>query len=108
MLELTKQERQVVVFLLAVSGAGAAIECAAKMIPPLERREFLRDLGRIDLNKADTEALKSLPGIGDGLARRIIQYREDNNGFSDVAELSKVKGMRSSLVGRVRDWVCVR
>lgn len=49
--------------------------------------------GRIDLNTADGEALQELPGIGETLAGRILQYREQNGPFRSVWELTAVDGL---------------
>jgi competence ComEA-like helix-hairpin-helix protein len=107
-MELTKQERQVILFVLAVSLAGIGIEFLAKKVPPIERRNCLDNLGKVDLNTADGETLKSLPGIGARLAQRIIEYRAEHNGFSELDELAKVKGVKSDLVEKLKASVFVR
>ena len=47
----------------------------------------------IDLNAAGAEELKTLSGIGDVLAGRIVAYREENGPFRRVEELTKVNGI---------------
>lgn len=47
----------------------------------------------LDLNTADLNALTSLPGIGETLARRILAYREQNGAFSRPEELLNVEGI---------------
>ncbi len=47
----------------------------------------------IDINQADKESLITLPGIGDVLASRIIEYREANGKFKSNKELKKVSGI---------------
>ena len=49
--------------------------------------------GLIDLNTAGAEELKTLSGIGDVLAERIVAYREENGPFRRVEELTKVNGI---------------
>ena len=44
----------------------------------------------VDLNKADTSVLKRIPGIGSGLARMIVSYRQRLGGFYDVAQLQEI------------------
>ena len=48
---------------------------------------------RIDLNRAEAWLLKSLPGIGDTLAKRIVDYRESNGSFRNTGELTLVEGI---------------
>jgi competence ComEA-like helix-hairpin-helix protein len=53
----------------------------------------LADIGWLDLNSANAERLKTLPGIGPVLAGRIIEYRELVGLFTDEYELLRVKGI---------------
>ncbi|HEX3034496.1 MAG TPA: helix-hairpin-helix domain-containing protein [Thermodesulfobacteriota bacterium] len=48
---------------------------------------------RIGINSASHEGLVMLPGIGNTLAHRIVEYRELNKGYKSVNELIKVKGI---------------
>lgn len=43
----------------------------------------------IDLNPADTNELKRIPGIGSGIARMIVTYRERLGGFHAVDQLAE-------------------
>ena len=54
----------------------------------------------IDLNAADTAELKRIPGIGSGLARMIVAYRNRLGGFYSVSQLQEVPHARSSPRGR--------
>lgn len=56
---------------------------------------------RIDLNRADVSTLATLPGIGEVLAQRIIEYREMVHPFEEVIELAAVPGISE---GMVRDF----
>lgn len=44
----------------------------------------------IDLNLADTASLKRIPGIGSGLARMIVAYRNRLGGFYTVSQLQEI------------------
>lgn len=44
----------------------------------------------IDLNMADTVMLKHIPGIGSGLARMIVAYRNRLGGFHAVSQLQEI------------------
>ena len=57
------------------------------------QEEILPDLSPLDLNAATDEELAQLPGIGEELARRIVEYREANGAFESVEELMEVSGI---------------
>ena len=63
--------------------------------------------GRIDLNSADVELLKTLPGIGDVRARSIVNHRETNGDFVSVDGLLDVDGIGAGIVENIRELVTV-
>jgi competence protein ComEA len=66
---------------------------------------LLYGVEKMDINRADVKELIRLPGIGRGIATRIIEYRESNGGFKDVKELLKIKGVGKKRFERIRDLV---
>ena len=54
----------------------------------------------LSLNAESWVGLTSLPGIGPGLARRIVRERAERGGFSRVEEILSVPGMGPRLYGR--------
>ena len=63
--------------------------------------------GRVDLNGADVETLKTLPGIGEVRARAIVGYREANGDFGSVDGLLEVDGIGVGIVEDIRELVSV-
>ncbi|HBL73906.1 MAG: hypothetical protein A2W90_11920 [Bacteroidetes bacterium GWF2_42_66] len=61
----------------------------------------------IELNSADTIALKSLPGIGSVLSRRIIKYRDLLGGFYSVRQLLEVYGLSPECLQKVESLLTV-
>lgn len=47
----------------------------------------------ININTADEDELADLPGIGEKLAERIIEYREKNGEFASEDDLLNVEGI---------------
>ena len=47
----------------------------------------------ININLAGKEEFMELPGIGEVLTQRILDYREENGPFSNVEELMNVEGI---------------
>ena len=51
------------------------------------------DKEKININEAGAEELAELPGIGEVIAGRIVEYREEYGGFESVEEIMEVKGI---------------
>lgn len=62
---------------------------------------------RVNLNSADAWLLQALPGIGEGKARTIIEYRNKNGSFRTVDDLAEIDGFGKSIVDKVRDYATV-
>ncbi len=63
--------------------------------------------GLININTATKEELKSLSGIGDSTADKIIRYREDNGGFKKIEDIMKISGIKEKLFSKIRDNITV-
>ncbi len=109
MFDLTKQEKQVVLFLSVLAIAGLGIDFLNKKLPAARAIACVNpDLGKVDINRADKAALIGIPGIGEKLAQRILDYRGQNRGFADIEELKNIKGITSYKLERIKYKVCVR
>jgi competence ComEA-like helix-hairpin-helix protein len=60
---------------------------------------------KIDVNRANASILATLPGIGPGLAARIIEYREITGFFQDISELSAVPGISAGRVQAIAERI---
>jgi len=62
---------------------------------------------KIDINRAEPWLLEALPGIGEVLAQRIIDYRSENGSFRRIEELLKVSGIGEATFEKIRDYITV-
>jgi len=62
---------------------------------------------KIDLNRAEGWLLVALPGIGETLAQRIINYRQQNGGFHNITEINMVEGIGASTYEQIKDLITV-
>jgi competence protein ComEA len=63
---------------------------------------------KVDINTAEAWLLQPLPGIGETLANRIIDYRTGNGPFQETEELMKVEGIGTRLFEQIREKITVR
>jgi len=74
--------------------------------PPPPPGRAPRAPARVDLNRADLEALQTLPGVGPALARRIVDARQERM-FTSVDDLGRVKGIGPATIERFRSRATV-
>lgn len=63
---------------------------------------------KVNLNTAETLLLEVLPGIGEVLAQRIIDYRSENGPFQQIDDLTKVEGIGPATFENLKDKITVR
>ncbi|MES1946852.1 competence protein ComEA [Salinisphaera sp. C84B14] len=64
-------------------------------------------MAAVNVNTADAEALSELPYIGEAKSAAIIEEREAHGDFESVDDLTRVSGIGSATVDRIRDEVTV-
>lgn len=63
--------------------------------------------GSINLNTATADELDKLPGIGQAMAARIIDYREVNGFFTTIDELKSVSGIGDKTFEKLKVYITV-
>ena len=61
----------------------------------------------VDINTASLDLLKTLPGIGDVLGQRIIDYREANGPFTSVDQIMDVSGIGEKKFEGMLEYITV-
>ena len=61
----------------------------------------------VDVNKAGIDELTRVPGIGQVMAQRIVDFRSENGPFRRLEDLLKVKGVGEKKLARLRPYLKV-
>lgn len=105
MFNLTQEERKVILFVVVFALLGLGISYGRKMIPKFEHTLALgRDIFKLDLNQADRKKLLEIPGIGEKLAGRILDYRRERGAFTNREELKNIPGITSYRYEKIKEY----
>lgn len=125
MFYLSKQERLVLIFLVAALAVGAAVKAwrgerapaaprptevefdLASPKPPLDAAALAKAIApkKINVNCADVAELCKLPGVGACYAGRIVKYRDAHGPFERPEDLAAVRGIGPKTVEKLRPYV---
>jgi len=108
---LVARAEQVVLLVLALAVvAGVAWRAAdywrigaepLEVVPPLEGPTF-----RVNVNQADWVTLSLVPGVGETLAKRIVDKRQERGGkFESLDDLIKVDGIGPTMLEKLRPYL---
>lgn len=62
---------------------------------------------RVNINTSSVKQLVRLPGIGEKIAQRIVDFRKKNGKFKRIEELMKVKGIGEKLFDKLKNQITV-
>ena len=113
MLELTRQEKKVILFLLATGLLGIGILCykSLRYRPEIEvisnQRidEEAAESKIININTASTDDLIRLPGIGPAIAQAVIGYRNIHGAFQDKEDIKNVSGIGQAKFDTIKEYI---
>ena len=63
--------------------------------------------GKVNLNTATLEDLKTLKGVGDSKAQAILDDRNENGPFSSIEDLTRVSGIGQKTFESLKDQITV-
>ena len=70
-----------------------------------ERLEPFIDIPRLDINRADSAAFMTLPGIGKFFAGKMVSYRKELGGYSSVEQLLDIWHFDEEKLAGIRDLI---
>lgn len=62
---------------------------------------------KININTASKEELLTLPGIGEVISERIIDYRNEYGKFDSIEEITEVSGIGKAKFENIKDLITV-
>jgi len=74
--------------------------------PSIQNNQVQSD-GRININTASKAQLTDLPGIGNVLAERIVDYRARNGAFNTIEDIRNVTGIGERRFEAIQDLITV-
>ena len=66
-----------------------------------------QEVQKVDINRAEVWLLTALPGIGETLAQRIVDYRKENGPYRSTSEITKVSGIGDNTYRQIKDLITV-
>ena len=64
--------------------------------------------GAVNINKASASELVELPKVGEKVAERIVQYRQEHGEFKQVEDLKAVQGIGDKVFESLRPLITVK
>ena len=109
MLQLRKLVRLSRFFLGVLVGLSFIVgsQESAYAAPKTETKVERQSSAVVNINKATSEELQTIRGIGPVIAGRIIQYRQDHGDFKQVEDLNQVHGIGAAKLQKIKNEVTV-
>jgi competence protein ComEA len=82
-------------FVLALAASTELALAAGKPAPA----------GKVNINTATAQQLTVLPGVGEKLAARIVDYRQKAGSFKSVSELMNVQGIGEKNLAKIQAFL---
>ncbi|MGO9113509.1 MAG: ComEA family DNA-binding protein [Thermoguttaceae bacterium] len=108
---LLRRTEQVTVAILIASGLLSVIGWwidhggARGRTVKIERADPQTARFQVDINKAQWPELATLPGVGQKLAERIVQSREQRGPYADIDDLRRVRGIGARTLESLRPYL---
>ena len=104
MLNLTQEERKVILFLITAALVGLGINFFIKINSRIKTIAIADiNIAKLDINKAGLNDLLQCNCISSKLAKKIIEYRDTQGPFSNLEDLKEIKGIGDYRYEKLKD-----
>ncbi len=97
--------RCVFVFILLISTVCFTQACSASLPATVEQESDYDPAAAIDINSANVDELKRLPGVGEKLAGKIVEHREHYGPFRRIEHLLLIDGISENRFRELRPFI---
>ncbi|MFA5276035.1 MAG: helix-hairpin-helix domain-containing protein [Candidatus Omnitrophota bacterium] len=102
MLNLTREESKVILFLVFAILLGLGVSYAAKTSSGFKTAaQADLKIAKFNLNQAGLEEILKTGCVPPKLAERIIRYRDEHGSFDSIEQLKQVKGVKDSRIRKL-------
>lgn len=95
-----KEEKE---YISVTSGDNGIITSKSSQISNNKEEKLM-----ININTANEEELQKLPGIGESIATKIINYRKENGKFKVIEDIKNVSGIGDSKFNKIKDNISIK
>lgn len=90
---------------LRLPGGAETFRMEASRVQPYQEAPVVSENGTIAVNRASSEELDQLPGVGPAIAQRIIDERNQNGAFHYPEDLLSVQGIGEKTLEKLKDQI---
>ena len=74
----------------------------------IENEMSFSNFSKININKANSEELQKINGVGPSLAEKIITYREEKGKFRSIEDLKNVSGIGEKKYEAIKEYIMIK
>jgi len=93
--------------IIQIAGGASSNADLSQLKLYISEMEEEEESQKINLNRAEVWLLKALPGIGETLAQRIVDYRHQNGPFHNIRQLLQVAGIGTTTYEQIKHLITV-
>lgn len=106
--EQSVSEQDVVAGQMRIFPAGEQVQEGQVQTGPVQEPAQVTSVQfPLNINTATEEELKFVPGIGDVMSQRIVQYRDVLGGYTNLEQLMEIKGIAQATYEKLSPYLYV-